>query len=257
MNNTKLISSIIGYPLNKPRSVFIWNNYFKQKKINAKIRSIEIKKNKLESFFINFRENKNFVSTLVTMPLKKISVDYVDKLHNSVQITKTTNLIIKKNNNLIAYNTDVLAAHKCLKKYLRSYNNIVIIGLGGTGEAIFRYLYNKTNNKNFILISKTFKAHLKRVKIKKKIDVKIIQKKSIIINCTPLGSNLKKSLINKTPISKKLFSFINKTNLIYDIIYKPKFTNLSKLCKANKINYINGVEMNSIQANLGIKLVYK
>ena len=75
------------------------------------------------------------------MPLKKISVDYVDKLHNSVQITKTTNLIIKKNNNLIAYNTDVLAAHKCLKKYLRSYNNIVIIGLGGTGEAIFRYLY--------------------------------------------------------------------------------------------------------------------
>ena len=74
---------------------------------------------------------------------------------------------------------------------------------------------------------------------------------NLIINCTPLGSDLKKQYIKKSPLSIKTLQIVKSKKIkIIDIIYKPKKTLLSKMCKKLNINYSNGIEMNTFQAKI-------
>ena len=84
-----------------------------------------------------------------------------------------------------------------------------------------------------------------------------MKESKIIINCTPVGSNLKTEYKNKSPIQKKLFKIINKKSIIFDIIYSPKSTLLSKIARSNKIKYLNGMMMNTLQAKQALKIVFK
>ena len=247
---------IIGYPLNKPRSVNIWKKYFKENSISATMNSFEVESSKLTSFFNKFKNNNYFKSLLITMPYKKKIIRYANKLDSTVKSAKSANLLVKKKKNIIAYNTDVLGAYYSLKPHINKYNNIIILGIGGSGEAIFRYLYFKHRDKKYVLVSSKFKYKAKNVTIKKNLDLHILRDKSIIINCTPLGSNLKREYITKLPIPKNFFKTINGDTLIFDIIYKPKNTKLKSLCKKYKIEYINGLEMNSVQAIKALNLTF-
>ena len=78
----------------------------------------------------------------------------------------------------------------------------------------------------------------------------------MIINCTPLGSDLKKKFKNKTPIKKNFLKKIKRKSLIFDIIYSPKLTILSKECKKRKIKYLNGIKMNTLQAVRALNLAF-
>ena len=63
---------IIGYPLNKPRSVSIWRKYFKKNNIKAQFNPYEIENKNFNNFIKkNFLQDQNFLSMVVTMPYKK------------------------------------------------------------------------------------------------------------------------------------------------------------------------------------------
>ena len=63
--------------------------------------------------------------------------------------------------------------------------------------------------------------------------------------------------MNKLPIPKEYFEVIKKNKIrILDIIYKPKNTPLYKVCKKYKIQHSNGIEMNSLQAEIALKLIH-
>jgi shikimate dehydrogenase len=158
---------------------------------------------------------------------------------------------------LTGYNTDVFGALGTLKVFIAKYDKIIIIGLGGTGQAVFNYLINKYKKKYF-LISKKFKLNKKynNVKLNKSIDKNIIESPALIINCTPLGSNLKKNYINKMPIKKNILFYLNKNSVIFDVIYSPKKTILSKYCQKNKIKYFNGLNMNTTQAKRALQIAF-
>ena len=66
-----MFCSIIGYPLSKPRSVKIWKNFFKKKRINIQMFPIEIKKNLFNNKINELLHDKNFLASAVTMPYKK------------------------------------------------------------------------------------------------------------------------------------------------------------------------------------------
>ena len=67
----KNLCGIIGYPLNKPRSIPIWKEYFKKKRINAQMMKFEINSKLFNSFVKNLKKNQNFLAMAVTMPYKK------------------------------------------------------------------------------------------------------------------------------------------------------------------------------------------
>ena len=157
------------------------------------MKKFEIKPNKINLFIKNIRNNKNFLAMAVTMPYKKMLTQKMDYLDDFSRKTNSINLVVKKRNKLWGYNTDIFGAISTIKKDLKKFNDIIIIGLGGTGQAIFNYLYNTYPNKKFYLVSKKFKPKNKS-RIAKKLDVKLLIKKKLIINCTPLGSDLKKKV---------------------------------------------------------------
>ena len=249
MNKQKYICGILGYPLHKPRSIKIWKKYFNKNKINSSMNKYEIKPNVLKKFFKTEVRKNNFLAMAVTMPYKKKILKYLDYLDSYAAKANSVNLVIKKSNSLKGYNTDIYGAISTIRNQINLYKYIIIIGMGGTGQAIFNYMRLTFKKKNYYIVtSKNKFKSIKRIKVFKKLNKSILRKKCLIINCTPLGSSLKKNLVNKMPILKKNFSDINKGSFIFDIIYSPKKTLLSKLAKKFKIKFINGIKMNSLQA---------
>ena len=49
---------------------------------------------------------------------------------------------------------------------------------------------------------------------------------------------------------------MNKKSFVFDIIYSPKKTLLSRICKKNKIKYTNGLKMNTLQADKALKIAF-
>ena len=222
------------------------------------MQKFEVSNSGFNNFLKKIRYSENFLAMAVTMPYKQKIISHLDALDNFATKTKSVNLVVKKKNKLIAYNTDIFGAIESIKHKLKIYNLIVIIGLGGTGTAIFNYLIKTYPNKKFVLISKKNKNFFKKkeIVVLKKISKQILNKKALIINCTPLGSSLKKNLVNKTPLNKKNLIYINYKSFIFDIIYSPKKTILNSLCKKNNISYMNGIYMNTIQAKKALKIVF-
>tara|TARA_B100000035_G_scaffold309864_1_gene316717 strand:+ start:1075 stop:1329 length:255 start_codon:yes stop_codon:yes gene_type:complete len=71
LNQKKYLCGIIGYPLNKPRSIPIWQKFFKKKNINAQMLPFEVNPKIFNKFVKNLKKNKNFLAMAVTMPYKK------------------------------------------------------------------------------------------------------------------------------------------------------------------------------------------
>jgi len=253
----KNLCGIIGYPLNKPRSIPIWKEYFKKKRINAQMMKFEINSKLFNSFVKNLKKNQNFLAMAVTMPYKKKIISQLDQLDEFANKTQSVNLVVKENDKLIGYNTDIFGANENFKINIKKFSNIIIIGLGGTGQAIFNYLSKTYKQKKFILISSKYKNKSRNVKIYKNLNEDMLKKTSYIINCTPLGSDLSKDFLHQSPIEKKLFKKLNKKSCIFDIIYSPNKNVLSKLCKVDNINYMNGLKMNTLQAQQALNIVFK
>jgi shikimate dehydrogenase len=192
----------------------------------------------------------------VTMPYKKKIIKFLDKLDNFSKKTSSVNLVVKRKNKLFGYNTDIYGARECFKNKIKKYQNIIIFGLGGTGQAIFNYLHHTYKSKNFYLISNKYHFKSNNVKILKKINKKILNDKALIFNCTPLGSNLKKSFKKKLPMKNELIHEISNESFMFDIIYSPIQTILLKECKLHGLEGINGLRMNTLQAEKALNIVF-
>ena len=136
----KIKFGILGYPLNKPRSVKIWKQYIKENNINASMKAYEVNNKNFKNFINFFISDEKFQALVVTMPFKKKVLEFSDIIHNTALGANSANLLLKKNKKIYAYNTDVLGAYYSIKNYFRNYKQICIIGFGGTGAAIFSYL---------------------------------------------------------------------------------------------------------------------
>ena len=259
LRNTKkkYICGIIGFPLKKPRSIQLWKSFFKKNSVSSEMIKFEIAPKNIDSFIEQIKHEKKFLAAAVSMPYKIKLLKFMNHLDDFASGAKSLNLILKKKNKLYGYNTDIYGALGTIKEYLKKFKNIIIIGIGGTGKAMFNYLYKRYPDKNFQLISKSTKFKGKNVDVYKKINKNLFVEKKLIINCSPLGSDLKTKFINQSPIKKKLFSFINKSSVIFDVIYSPKKTLMSKYAKKNKIKYFNGIYMNTLQAKKSLKIIFK
>ena len=130
--------NIIGYPLNKPRSVKIWKKHFKLKRISSKMDPLELKKMELKFFFKKIKDDKNFLASAITSPLKIPSFKFVIPGDLISKKAGSINFIIKKRNKIFGYNTDIISLIKIIKDYKKK--KLLIIGLGGVGLPLAKVL---------------------------------------------------------------------------------------------------------------------
>ena len=257
-------AGIIGYPLSHTLSPSMHNFIYQKLGIDVEYKKWEISPNNLKSH-IEKINNENFIGANITVPYKEKIVPLLDEIRNEAKFTGAVNTIVKNNNKLIGYNTDVYGIEQTLDIKLKNdvINNAVIFGAGGAAKAAFFVLLQRGLN-NLTIVNRTKSNALKMISKFNNVncDQNIItlneksQIKSaclsadLIINTTILGMK-GSGYEDISPIDS---TFIDSNSVIFDMVYNPTKTQLIKIALERNANIIEGLNMLVYQAIKSIEL---
>lgn len=191
----------------------------------------------------------------VTIPHKIGILYYMDWISPEAKMVNAVNCIkiIKKNPlddlfsgecslepvRLQGFNTDVYGFEESLKPLLKKHHHkALILGNGGAARAVMYVL--KKLDIDFQVVSR--KATHLQLSYSSLSD-SIIQKHTIIINTTPVGTYPDVNECLDLPFNK-----IGKKHLLYDLIYNPEETEFLRRGRENGAATKNGKEMLELQA---------
>jgi shikimate dehydrogenase len=81
-----------------------------------------------------FRDN-DFIGLNVTTPYKEEILQFVDNLNPVTKLICASNLILKSDLGLTAYNTDYYGVQQSLQEFVQNGTRVVVLGSGGAGRA--------------------------------------------------------------------------------------------------------------------------
>ena len=257
-------AGIIGYPLSHSLSPSMHNFIYQKLGIEIEYKKWEIEEKNLE-LHIGKINNDDFVGANVTVPYKEKIVPFLDEIKDEAVFTGAVNTIVKNNNKLIGYNTDVYGIKETLDIQFKNdeINNVVIFGAGGAAKAALYVLFQR-GLKNLTIINRTKANAVKMVdqfndfnfehcvltfneipKIKT-----ACQSTNLIINTTILGMK-GSGYENISPVDS---TFIDSNSVIFDMVYNPTKTQLIKIALDKNANIIEGLNMLVYQAIKSIEL---
>lgn len=230
------LNAVIGYPLTHSKSPALHNALYKKLGINAIMRAFS---QKSVARLINKIRKLNIGLTAVTMPFKQAAIPYLDKIDRQARTMDAVNTIINNHGILTGFNTDIDGIACALKNVPLKSKNVLLVGAGGAARAVAYYLKSK-EAKIFYQNRTKYKAYA----LVKKFGGKIISAKElskmkmhVIINATPIGMTPKTGV---SPLSKYKFK---KYQVVFDLVYNPRQTQLLKQAKKAGAKTISGVEM--------------
>ena len=257
-------AGIIGYPLSHTLSPSMHNFIYQKLGIDVEYKKWEISPNNLKSH-IEKINNENFIGANITVPYKEKIVPLLDEIRNEAKFTGAVNTIVKNNNKLIGYNTDVYGIEQTLDIKLKNdvINNAVIFGAGGAAKAAFFVLLQRGLN-NLTIVNRTKSNALKMISKFNNVNcdqtIITLNEKSqiksaclsadLIINTTILGMK-GSGYEDISPIDS---TFIDSNSVIFDMVYNPTKTPLIKIALVRNANIIEGLNMLVYQALKSIEL---
>ena len=257
-------AGIIGYPLSHTLSPSMHNFIYQKLGIDVEYKKWEISPNNLKSH-IEKINNENFIGANITVPYKEKIVPLLDEIRNEAKFTGAVNTIVKNNNKLIGYNTDVYGIEQTLDIKLKNdvINNAVIFGAGGAAKAALFVLLQRGLN-NLTIVNRTKSNALKMISKFNNVNcdqtIITLNEKSqiksaclsadLIINTTILGMK-GSGYEDISPIDS---TFIDSNSVIFDMVYNPTKTPLIKIALERNANIIEGLNMLVYQALKSIEL---
>lgn len=257
-------AGIIGYPLSHTLSPSMHNFIYQKLGIDVEYKKWEISPNNLKSH-IEKINNENFIGANITVPYKEKIVSLLDEIRNEAKFTGAVNTIVKNNNKLIGYNTDVYGIEQTLDIKLKNdvINNAVIFGAGGAAKAALFVLLQRGLN-NLTIVNRTKSNALKMISKFNNVNcdqtIITLNEKSqiksaclsadLIINTTILGMK-NSGYEDISPIDS---TFIDSNSVIFDMVYNPTKTQLIKIALERNANIIEGLNMLVYQAIKSIEL---
>ena len=246
---------VIGKPIKHSRSPTIHNFWIEKYSLNASYNKLEVEINEIQNLIRDLRDEK-IRGFNVTIPYKKIMIDFVDELEESSLKSKAVNTVYKVKDKIIGANTDgigfITSLQKDLNFHLDSKTNVMCIGAGGAAYGVVSSLID-FNPQVIKIINRTKSTGIKLIKHFKKFmgPKKIFEhnhmgynpdhQTDLLVNCTSCGMN------GKNPLDIDLSS-MNKKSLVYDLVYEPTMTPLMRIAREKKLNYTNGFYMLARQA---------
>ncbi|MEO9482237.1 MAG: shikimate dehydrogenase [Ekhidna sp.] len=231
---------LIGYPVGHSYS----QNFFQKK-----FQDLGLKDHVYDLFEMEFLnefpalwlQHGDLCGLNVTVPHKENVVKYLDKQDVSAIKVGAANVICKKGNKLIGYNSDYMAFRDSLSVWLGKFKGeSLILGSGGASKAVqagltdLKIPYNQVSRSNK-------GGDYTYEQIKSNPD--IITRFRLIINTTPLGMHPNNESIPDLPYSK-----ISKGTFFYDLVYNPEQTAFLKQGEKYGAKTKNGLEMLELQA---------
>lgn len=239
-NSSLTICLSIGYPLKNSKSPAIHNAGYRALGLQAEYAFLpaQVRPENLEKT-INGLKDLGIRGVSVTMPYKEEVMKYLDEIDSVALKIGAVNTIVNRNGKLTGYNTDWKGALVALEKKTKvDGKKVAVIGAGGAARAIVYALvkngaevkiFNRSVDKAEEL------AHEFGCEFGDLDSLSEVVSSDIIINTTSVGMNEDLSLVDE--------SFLNKRQIVFDIVYTPKETRLIKTAKEKGAQVIYGYEM--------------
>lgn len=236
------ILGLIGKSLSHSFSKQYFTAKFEREGIrNIIYKNFEIEK--IEDFPKVLKDNSNIIGLNITIPYKESVIPYLDDIDKLAQEVGAVNVIkIKKNRELIGYNTDVYGFSTSLKEMLsegQERMKALILGSGGASKAIQISLQHLKIPYKIVSRVEKNEQYLTYQNLTKEI----IQTHKLIINTTPLGTY--PNIDDKPPIP---YEYLSKNHVLHDLVYNPSETCFLKMGKKTGVKSKNGLEMLQRQA---------
>ncbi|WBL24575.1 shikimate dehydrogenase family protein [Zunongwangia sp. HGR-M22] len=234
MRKFGLLGKNIDYSFSKK----YFNDKFENEKIDAEYVNFDIPK--IEDFSLIITKNPRLSGMNVTIPYKMEVVKYLDELSEDAKEIKAVNVIMfEEASKLVGHNTDFIGFRDALSPHLRpQHTHALILGTGGASKAVAYAL--KTLGISYKFVSRTPDEDQFSYNT---LTEAIIQKYSLIINTTPLGTFPNTDKYPEIP-----YHYIGKNHLVFDLIYNPAETSFMKKSKEHGAEAINGKKMLELQA---------
>lgn len=259
INKDTKFFGVLGYPLTHTLSPLVHNFLFEEYKQNAIY--IVLEKEHPDKFTL-FKDRGliRMSGISVTIPHKEWAFDISDESgdENSRIMGASNTLVLQEDGQIFSYNTDGIGALKAIlenkKNIFSTKFDILILGSGGSAKGIaFELLRsefqggitiaarNKEKGNELVQsLNKTFAGRAEFLPLSELR--KDIHHYGIIINTTPIGMKG----IDAQPILTE--EYINKKQIIFDIVYNPVNTPLVEIAQKVGAKIIPGYEMFLYQA---------
>lgn len=232
---------LIGYPLRHSFSISYFNEKFKSEDIDAEYINFEIPA--ITELPKIITENPDLRGLNVTIPYKEQVISYLDELDKEAVAIGAVNVIKiirqKGNYKLHGYNSDVTGFTQSIEPLLENHHRkALILGTGGASKAVYYGLKNLRVESKFV--SRTPHAGMLTYS---ELTQEIINKYTVIINCTPLGMYPNVDSCPDIP-----YEYLTPNHLLYDLLYNPDITLFMKKGARQGATVKNGLEMLLLQA---------
>lgn len=230
--------------LGKDISYSFSRGYFteKFKKLNLKKHKyVNFDLQKIENLPATIKEHQHLKGINVTIPYKEAVIPFLDKLDKTAKKIGAVNTIkFTKRGNLKGYNSDVVGFENSILPLLKKHHKkALILGTGGASKAIAYAL--KRNKIKYKFVSR--KPEKKKEISYEDLTKEVIEKYTVIINSTPLGTSPDLKKCPNIP-----YQFITQNHILYDLIYNPSETTFLSKGKEKGAVIKNGLEMLQLQA---------
>lgn len=243
------VYGLIGKKLTHSYSALIHEAILNKLNIKGTYNLFEIEEENLETALKGLRA-LGAKGINVTIPYKIDVMKYLDYISPEALKIGAVNTVSFNHNNLYGYNTDYIGFGASLRNFSVDINNkkAVILGTGGASKAVAAYLADNGISE-IIYVTRNKEKSGNRFAHKQNESCLIsyeelneINKKDIIINCTPCGMYPKSA---ETPILKDI---LKKFTTVVDLIYNPYETLFLKQAKEQGLKAVNGLFMLVSQA---------
>lgn len=191
----------------------------------------EVKREDLETF----AKSGEYNGFNVTIPYKKDIIPFLDYIDPIAARVGAVNTVIRVQDKLYGYNTDIDGMDKMLKSkgITLKGKKVVILGSGGTSITA-KALAETKRAEQIVVVGRSGENNYQN--LYKNYDAQVI------INTTPIGTypNNCERIIN--------ISDFKKLESVVDVIYNPLMTDLILQAKARGLKYVSGLKMLVAQA---------
>ncbi|WEV44848.1 shikimate dehydrogenase [Streptococcaceae bacterium ESL0687] len=264
INGYTRLAAVVANPIKHSNSPFIHNRAFDLTSVNGAYLAFEVEADKLKDVISSIK-SLNMYGINLSMPYKKMSLEYVDELSPVASLIGAINtIVLREDGSLFGHSTDGLGFFKSLGSYQVKNQEITILGGGGAGLAIIAEaclqgskkinVFNR-KSQNFAPLQEKLgqiaEATKTPIELYDLADQDILQeaisRSSLLVNTTSIGMK------DRTlPLSERII--LNPQILVADIIYEPSETAFLSWAKKQGAKTINGLGMLVYQAAESYKL---
>lgn len=245
---------LFGKNITRSKSPYFHNELAKHLNINFSYQLNSIDSGDIEEFKSQATAlfSSEIQSANVTYPFKEIAIEIANKLDNSAQRVQAANTLVKKDGEIIAYNTDYsgfIQAYKNSRK--QTPGKVVLVGCGGVGKAIAMslvdlgaselVLFDMDNQKARTLADQLANEGLQVETASNESLESYVKAANGLVNCTPVGHYS----MPGTPIPE---SWIGSQDWVFDAVYTPVDTQFLLAAKDKNVSVISGFELFFYQA---------